>query len=60
LIIVGGCAYVLDSSLALLAPDLRQRVSGLLLLPLAVGELCMVAWLIIKGVREPQVARSAS
>jgi hypothetical protein len=53
LLIVGGCAYVLDSSLALLAPMLRAKITDLLLLPLAAGELSMVVWLLVKGVRVP-------
>lgn len=53
LLIAGGCAYVLDSSLALLAPLSRAKVTDLLLLPLAVGELSMVVWLLARGVRDP-------
>jgi hypothetical protein len=54
LLIVGGCAYVLDSSLALLAPLVRARITNLLLLPLAAGELSVVTWLLVKGARDPK------
>jgi len=53
LLILGGVAYVTDASLALLAPALRARITDLLLLPLAIGELSTIAWLLIKGAREP-------
>jgi hypothetical protein len=52
LLILGGCSYLLDGMLALFAPTLRSAVSDVILLPLAVGELSMVGWLLIKGVRE--------
>jgi hypothetical protein len=55
LLIVGCGAYVVDSSLALLAPEVRASVSDVLLLPLAVGELSMVVWLLAKGVTELRV-----
>jgi hypothetical protein len=57
LLILGGVSYVADASLALLAPALRASVTGLLLLPLAAGELSTVAWLLIKGARDPDLPR---
>jgi hypothetical protein len=58
LLMVGGATYLLDASLALLAPALRAAISGVTALPLAVGELSMVAWLLIKGVRGPSSEES--
>jgi hypothetical protein len=55
LLILGGVAYVTDATLALMAPALHARATDLLLLPLAVGEISTVAWLLIKGAREPSV-----
>lgn len=51
LLVVGGATYVLDASLALLAPALGAAINGVTALPLALGELSMVAWLLIKAVR---------
>lgn len=56
LLIVGGCTYVLDATLALLTPGFRASITSVLLLPLAAGELSMVVWLIAKGVRTPAKA----
>jgi hypothetical protein len=54
-LLVGGVAYLADSSLALFAPGLRAEASALLMLPLAIGELAMVVWLLARG---PRGARS--
>jgi hypothetical protein len=56
LLIVGCFSYLIDSSVALLAPQYRSGLSDALMLPLAVGEISMVFWLLIKGVRSPDVA----
>ena len=51
-LLIAGCfSYLLDSAVALLAPRHREALSSLLMLPLAAGELSMVLWLLIKGVR---------
>lgn len=52
LLIIGGVTYLVDSSLALLNPLFRKSITDILLLPLGIGEISMVLWLLIKGVRE--------
>lgn len=51
LLIVGCFSYLIDSSVALLAPQHGSAVSDILMLPLALGEISMVLWFLIKGVR---------
>jgi len=51
LLIVGSFSYLIDSSVALLAPQHGSAVSDILMLPLALGEISMVLWFLIKGVR---------
>jgi hypothetical protein len=51
LLLLGGAAYVADSSLALFAPELRAEASTWLMMPLALGELAMVLWLLVCGGR---------
>jgi hypothetical protein len=46
-LIAGGTAYLADSTLALFAPAVRAEVTAYLLVPLAIGELAMVLWLLI-------------
>ena len=55
LLIIGGCSYIVDSSLAILFPNFRHLISSFLLLPLSVGELSMVVWLLVKGVKKIKV-----
>ena len=59
LLIAGGFSYLIDSCFVLLAPQHRDAVSAILMLPLAVGELAMISWLLIKGVRVREAARVA-
>lgn len=51
LLIVGCFSYLIDSSVALLAPQHRSVISGVLMLPLGIGEFAIIFWLLIKGVR---------
>jgi hypothetical protein len=53
-LLVGGVAYLADSSLALFAPELRAEVSAFLMVPLAIGELAMAVWLLARGPRGPK------
>lgn len=55
-LLAGGLSYLVDSSLALLAPQHRIAVSMFLMLPLALGEFSMIFWLLIKGVRARPLA----
>jgi hypothetical protein len=59
-LLIAGCfSYLIDSSVALLAPEHRGALSSILMLPLALGELGMIGWLLIKGVRVRDAARIA-
>ena len=51
LLIVSGCSYLLETFVVLLAPQHRETLAVVLTLPMALGELSMVLWLLIKGVR---------
>ncbi len=51
LLLVGGASYLVDSFVALLAPQHHAAVSSVLMVPLSVGELCMLGWLLVKGAR---------
>ena len=56
-LLIAGCgSYLLDSAVALLAPQYRSMVSGILMLPLAAGEFSIIFWLLIKGVRAARPA----
>lgn len=61
LLIAGGCSYLVDSAVALLIPQYRSAMSGILMLPLSLGEFGSIFWLLIKGVRpgETNVLRHA-
>jgi hypothetical protein len=51
-LLIAGCfSYLIDSTIALMAPQHRSAVSGILMLPLALGEFATILWLLIKGVR---------
>lgn len=54
LLIAGGCSYLIDSGVALVAPQHRSVLAGVLMLPLALGEFGSIFWLLIKGVRSAQ------
>lgn len=52
LLIVAGTGYVIHSAAYFLFPDAADTLNSLLSLPEGIGELSMVAWLLIKGARE--------
>lgn len=52
LLIIGGIAYLVDSSMALLLLRVHDIFSNILVLSLAIGKFFMILWLLIKGVRE--------
>jgi hypothetical protein len=54
LLIIGCFSYLIDSSVALLIPQQKDFVTNILMLPLAFGELSMILWLLIKGVKTNQ------
>jgi hypothetical protein len=47
-----GCAYVIESCGVLLWPEQRELLAKVLSPPMALGEVLMVLWLLIKGTRE--------
>lgn len=51
LLMVSGSAYVVECVIVVLAPQHRVLVGDILTLPLASGEMAMLLWLLIKGVR---------
>jgi hypothetical protein len=59
LLLVGGAAYVADSTLALFAPELRAEITGFFMLPLAIGELAMVIWLFARGPKPALAVRTS-
>ena len=54
LLVVGGFSYVVDMLSLFLVPELGEVVSEFVLIPSAVAELWMVAYLLVKGVRLPR------
>jgi Domain of unknown function (DUF4386) len=51
-LLIAGCfSYLTDSSVALLAPGDRDALSTILMVPLALGEISTVIWLLARGVR---------
>lgn len=57
LLIVAGVAYAVTSVAFILLPDYRQLVSNIMM-PLYFGELPIIFWLLIKGVRDPAPAEA--
>lgn len=51
LLIIAGIAYMVDSSISLLFPGYRAFVNQPTLLLVAIGELSIMLWLLIKGVK---------
>ena len=51
LLLIAGIAYILDSSTFMLFPDYRAFVSRPALLLVAIGEVSITLWLLIKGIK---------
>lgn len=51
LLIIGGVCYLLDLLAAFLAPDVSQAIHGIVIIPSAAAEICMVLYLLIFGTR---------
>jgi len=51
LLIIAGTAYMFDSFTAILFPDIRAYVNKPALLLMAVGEISITLWLLIKGIK---------
>jgi hypothetical protein len=54
LLAIGCAGYLIDTFTTFLAPGMAERIGWLVLAPAAVGELWLVAYLLVKGVRVPQ------
>jgi hypothetical protein len=51
LLLIGCFCYLIDSLSFLLLPNYRNMISSILTLPTAIGEVSMIFWLLIKGVK---------
>jgi uncharacterized protein YqhQ len=60
LLIVNCFAYLAISLTSLLQPGYSTVVSRVALLPMAAGELSIIAWLLIKGAQVQPLAAAAS
>ena len=56
-LIIGCCCYLLEFLMHALLPDYAKTVSQVIAIPMAISELAIVLWLLIKGVREPKLAK---
>lgn len=54
LLAVGAVGYLVDTFVHFLAPGVAETVEAFVVAPAAIGELSLVAWLLIKGVRIPE------
>ena len=54
-LVIGCFAYLIDSCVAILLPEYKASISGVIMLPLAIGEFSTILWLLIKGVKENQI-----
>ena len=52
-LILGGSSYLIDLLAAFLIPDLGKQIHGFLAIPPTIGEVWMVGYLLVKGVRVP-------
>lgn len=58
-LIVGCFAYLADSFTSLLVPALHKSIAAFIALPVAVGEILMIGWLLIRGVRDQALNKPA-
>jgi hypothetical protein len=54
LLAIGCLGYLIDTFTTFLAPGIAERIEWIVVAPPAVGELWMVAYLLVKGVRVPE------
>lgn len=54
LLLLGGLCYMFDSSIAIMYPAFRASVTNVLLLPLSVGEISTIFYLLIKGCKQDE------
>jgi Domain of unknown function (DUF4386) len=53
-LIIGCFCYLMEFFMHTLLPDYAKNVSVIIAVPMAISELAIVFWLLIKGVREPK------
>jgi hypothetical protein len=58
-LVVGGVCYVVDLLAAFLAPDLGKEIHSLVVIPSAIAEISMVAYLLVIGIKTPKTAARA-
>ena len=51
-LIIGCFAFLIDSFSFLLIPSYHDTISNFITLPMAIGEISMICWLLFKGVKE--------
>ena len=51
-LLAGGLAYLLEVTIGIFDLQLKESLQPLLMIPLMLGELSMIFWLLIKGVKE--------
>lgn len=54
-LVAGGAGYVANALLTLAAPDLPAWIGEVVVLPATLGELWMLGYLLIRGIRAPRV-----
>ena len=54
LLVIGCVGYLVDLFAHFLAPGIAGTISPVVLAPAAIGELAVVAWLLVRGVRVPE------
>lgn len=52
-LIVGCFAFLVDGFSLLLIPEYYECISNIVALPMSIGEISMIFWLLFKGVKEP-------
>ena len=58
LLVIGFGCYLIEFLTKALSPEYANSVSMIVAAPMAISELAIVFWLLIKGVKEPQLLRS--
>jgi len=59
-LVVGGTAYLVDVTVAFVAPDVSREVHGFLAIPPTIAEVWTVLYLLVNGVRAPSGAPTPS
>jgi hypothetical protein len=54
LLVMGAAGYLIDMLRVFLIPDFGEAISAIVVIPAAIGELWMVGYLLVKGVRVDQ------